>query len=129
ERVYEFSRDFRNEGMDRFHNPEFTILEFYQAFADLYDMMEVTEALIAHALERVRGATVVEVEGRTVDFTPPWPRLSMLDAVSDKVGERVHDLDPARLARLAARHSIATRPGTGAGGLLDALFGELVQPE
>jgi lysyl-tRNA synthetase, class II len=128
ERVYEFSRDFRNEGMDRSHNPEFTMLEYYQAFADVHDMMDVTEALIGHAVERATGARRLSYQGATLDFTPPWPRVSMLDSVSEQVGEPVHDLDRARLERLAAARGIAARPGTGAGGLLDELFSALVQP-
>jgi lysyl-tRNA synthetase, class II len=129
ERVYEFSRDFRNEGMDRSHNPEFTMLEFYQAFADVHDMMELTETLVGHAVERATGGLAVDYLGQRLDFAAPWPRLSMLDAVSAKVGEPVHDLDPVRLARLAKAHGITARPGTGAGGLLDELFSTLVQPE
>ncbi len=129
ERVYEFSRDFRNEGMDRTHNPEFTMLEFYQAFADVHDMMRLTEALFVHAAERATGGRILTYQGQSLDFTPPFARVSMLDAVSDKTGERVDDLDRARLQRLADRHGIETRPGLGAGGLLDALFSELVQPE
>jgi lysyl-tRNA synthetase class 2 len=129
DRVFEFSRNFRNEGMDRSHNPEFTILEYYQAFADVHDMMELTESLIADTVRAVRGETVVPHAGGTLDFTPPWPRVSMLDAVSEKVGESIADLDPARLARVAARHGLKARQGTGAGGLLDELFSELVQPE
>ncbi len=128
ERVYEFARDFRNEGMDRSHNPEFTMLEFYQAFADVHDMMALTESLVGHAVELATGATALEYQGERVDFAPPWPRMSMLDEVSAKVGEPVDDLDAARLARLARAHHVDTRPGTGAGGLLDALFSELVQP-
>ncbi len=129
ERVYEFSRDFRNEGIDRTHNPEFTLLEFYQAFADVYDVMALTEALVGHAVEAAAGGLVVEYQGRLVDFTPPWPRVSMVEAVSAAVGEDVSDLDPARLARLAAARGLDVRPGLGAGGLLDELFSELVQPE
>jgi lysyl-tRNA synthetase class 2 len=129
ERVYEFSRDFRNEGMDRTHNPEFTMLEFYQAFADVNEMMRRTESLFVAAAQRVNGSLALTYQGQTVDFTPPFARASMLDAVSARVGERVHDLDRAQLARLAERHRIETRPGVGAGGLLDALFSELVQPE
>jgi lysyl-tRNA synthetase class 2 len=129
ERVYEFSRDFRNEGMDRSHNPEFTMLEFYQAFADVQEMMDVTEALFVEALRAATGGTQVPYEGQTLDFTPPWPRRSMLEEVSRKVGEPVHDLDPQRLARLVERHGLAVRPGIGAGGMLDVLFSELVQPE
>jgi lysyl-tRNA synthetase class 2 len=129
ERVYEFSRDFRNEGMDRSHNPEFTLLEFYQAFADLQVMMEVTEALFVDALRAATGGVTLTYQERALDFTPPWPRVSMLDEVSRRVGESVHDLDPARLSRLLDRHGFTVRPGTGAGGMLDELFSELVQPE
>ena len=128
DRVYEFSRDFRNEGMDRSHNPEFTMLEFYQAFADVHDMMERTEQLLSRAVERAIGATRVEYQGDSLDFAPPWPRLSMLDAVRDAVGEDVSDLDAAQMSRIVESRGISTRPGLGAGGLLDALFSELVQP-
>jgi lysyl-tRNA synthetase class 2 len=129
DRVYEFSRNFRNEGMDRSHNPEFTLLEYYQAFADIHDMMGLTEALVCDALRTACGTLVVPYQGRTLDFTPPWPRVSMLDAVSDKVGESIHDLDPARLGRHVAKHGLHPRAGTGAGGMLDELFSALVQPE
>jgi lysyl-tRNA synthetase, class II len=129
ERVYEFSRDFRNEGIDRTHNPEFTLLEYYQAFADVHDMMTLTEALFVHAIRAVSEDARVTWQGETLDFTPPWPRLSMLDLVSEKVGEKVHDLDPARLSRLVAKHSLHPRPGTGPGGMLDELFSALAQHE
>jgi lysyl-tRNA synthetase, class II len=129
ERVYEFARDFRNEGMDRSHNPEFTMLEFYQAFADVHDMMDLTEALVGDAVTRACGTLKVESEAGVLDFTPPWPRISMLDSVGEKVGESVADLDPKRLVRLAYERGIEARPGTGAGGLLDELFSALVQPE
>ena len=129
ERVYEFSRDFRNEGMDRSHNPEFTLLEYYQAFADVHDMMQVTEQLVCDALEHACGTLEISYGGRTLDFTPPWPRISMLDAVSEKLGESVHKLDERVLARHVERLSLHPRRGTGAGGMLDELFSELVQPE
>jgi lysyl-tRNA synthetase, class II len=129
ERVYEFARDFRNEGMDRSHNPEFTLLEYYQAFADVHDMMTLTEQLVCDALLHACGSLQVEYGGRTLDFTPPWPRVSMLDAVSEKVGESIHSLDEAVLSRHVARLSLHPRAGTGAGGMLDELFSALVQPE
>jgi lysyl-tRNA synthetase class 2 len=129
ERVYEFSRDFRNEGMDRSHNPEFTMLEFYQAFADVHDMMNLTEALVGHAVLRANGSLVVEGPGGTLDFTAPWPRVSMPVAVGEKLGEDISDLDPAKLERLAAKRGIEARHGAGAGALLDELFSALVQPE
>ena len=128
ERVYEFSRDFRNEGMDRSHNPEFTMLELYQAFADIHDVMALTETLVSRAVERAAGSARFDYQGTGLDFTPPWPRLSMLDTVSEAVGEDVSDLDPARLSRIADQRGIGTRPGLSGGGLLDALFTELVQP-
>jgi len=129
ERVFEFSRDFRNEGMDRSHNPEFTILEFYQAFADVHDMMDLTEALIADTVRAVTGGDVVTFEEQTLDFSRPWPRVSMLESVSAAVGERIHDLDERKLERLAGQHHVEARPGSGAGGLLDELFSALVQPK
>src|SRR5262245_13546950 len=129
ERVYEFSRDFRNEGMDRSHNPEFTLLEYYQAFADVHDMMAVTEALVCDALQSACGTLRLAFGGRTLDFTPPWPRVSMLDAVSEKLGESVHALEPAVLAKACERLSLHPRQGTGAGGMLDELFSALVQPQ
>jgi lysyl-tRNA synthetase class 2 len=128
ERVYEFARDFRNEGIDRTHSPEFTMLEFYQAFADVHDMMRMTEALVGEAVRAACGGAALEFQGQALDFDPPWPRVSMLDAVSEQVGEPVHDLDPARLDRLARAHGIEPRPGMGAGGCLDELFSALVQP-
>jgi lysyl-tRNA synthetase class 2 len=129
ERVYEFSRDFRNEGMDRSHNPEFTMLEFYQAFADVFDVMALTEALVSHAIVVATGGTRVAYQGETLDFTPPWRRLSMLDAVGEAVGESVEALDRAQLERHARRHHVEARPDASAGVLLDALFSELVQPK
>jgi lysyl-tRNA synthetase class 2 len=128
ERVFEFSRDFRNEGMDRTHNPEFTMLEFYQSFADLFDMLALTETLVSGAVEHARGALRFEYQGQPLDWTPPWPRLSMIAALSERVGEDVGRLDAQGLARIAAGRGVETRPGLGAGGLIDALFGELVQP-
>ncbi len=128
ERVYEFSRDFRNEGMDRSHNPEFTMLEYYQAFADLGDMLTLTETLVSGAIERARGTLRFEYQGQPLDWTPPWPRRSLPDALSEKLGQDVRALDAAALERLAESRGIATRPGLGAGGLIDALFSELVQP-
>ena len=129
DRVYEFSRDFRNEGIDRTHSPEFTMLEYYQAFADVNDMMSLTESLICEAIEKACGTLKIEWEGKTLDFTPPWRRVSMIDAVSEKVGEDISDLDPAKLERLAKAHGVETRPGMGVGGLADELFSELVEED
>ena len=81
DRVYELGRVFRNEGLSTRHNPEFTSIELYQAYADFSDMMELTEALIAGAAQEVLGTTVVEYQGTQVDLTPPWRRVTMHELV------------------------------------------------
>jgi lysyl-tRNA synthetase class 2 len=83
DRVYEFSRDFRNEGMDRDHNPEFTMLELYQAYADYIQIMELTENLIADTAKTIHGTTKIPYQEHELDLTPPWRRLSMVDAVRE----------------------------------------------
>ena len=128
ERVYEFSRDFRNEGMDRTHNPEFTMLEYYQAFADMHDMMRFTEALVREAVEAACGTRAIQYQGVAIDFGAPWQRISMPEAVSARVGENVRKLDADGLRKLARARHIEIPPGEAQGVLLDALFSELVQP-
>ncbi len=126
ERVYEIGRDFRNEGMDRFHNPEFTMLECYQAYADYHDMMRLTEELVRACVRGVHGAERAVFQGGELDFSPPWPRVSMLESVSEALREDLSDLDPERLRRACQRCSLEA-PATP-GGMLDALFSALVQP-
>jgi len=128
ERVYEFARDFRNEGIDRSHSPEFTMLEVYQAFADYRTIMRLTEEMIVRCAEALTGGLVVEYQGKRLDFTPPWPEVSILESVSKATGEDVSDMDPERLARLCTLRGLEARPGSGAGGMLDELFSALVQP-
>ena len=117
ERVYEFSRDFRNEGMDRSHNPEFTMLEFYQAFADVHDMMDAHRgAGRARGRSAPRGGAPVEYQGGTLDFTPPWPRR--LDARrGEREGGRACRRPRSRRGSRGSREraAIQTRPGTGRG--------------
>lgn len=86
DRVYEIGHDFRNEGMDRTHNPEFTMLEFYEAYADYTDMMAMMEAMIPGLVEHCRGSTTIDVEDRAIDFTPPWPRLPFAESVAERSG-------------------------------------------
>ena len=89
ERVFEIGRCFRNEGIGYRWNPEFTMLELYQAYADYGDMMRLTEDLVAHVMQEVVGSTTVEFEGRTLDFTPPWRRAAMTDLIEEVAGVRV----------------------------------------
>ena len=86
EKVYEINRSFRNEGISTRHNPEFTMLELYQAYADFEVMMELSENLISHVLQEINGSMRIEFEGQVLDFTPPWKRMSMLDAVKEYAG-------------------------------------------
>jgi lysyl-tRNA synthetase class 2 len=126
ERVYEVARDFRNEGMDRTHNPEFTMLECYEAFSDYHAMMRLTEELCCACVRAVHGEDRLGYQGEVLEFAPPWPRISMVEAVGEAVGEDVSDLDPERLRAACRRHSIEVRGG--AGHMMDELFGALVQP-
>ncbi len=128
ERVYEIAKNFRNEGLDRFHNPEFTMLEFYEAYADYRDFMRVAEEMLAGLVAEISGSSALTWQGRTVDVTPPWPRLPFLDALAER-GVVTGDLSRAALAREAARLGVEIGPGHGAGKILDSLFGALVEPD
>ncbi|WP_066674918.1 lysine--tRNA ligase [Clostridium septicum] len=86
EKVYDLGRTFRNEGMSVRHNPEFTMIELYQAFADYNDMMQITENMVASVCEKVNGTTKVTYQGTEIDFTPPWRRITMIDAVKEHAG-------------------------------------------
>jgi lysyl-tRNA synthetase class 2 len=128
ERVYEISKDFRNEGIDRTHNPEFTMLEFYQAFADYHAMMALVEEMLAFVVREVTGSERLETGGRTVTFTPPFPRLGYLNALREHGG-----LDPAA-ASLEELRAAAAGVGVEDAGtlsrprLLDELFKAWVEP-
>jgi lysyl-tRNA synthetase class 2 len=86
EKVYDMGKNFRNEGMDVRHNPEFTMIELYEAYADYNDMMEITENMIAYVCEKIHGTTKVNYQGTEIDFTPPWRRITMVDAVKEYSG-------------------------------------------
>ena len=128
DRVYEISKDFRNEGIDRFHNPEFTMLEFYQAFADYEDMMEVVERLMVALAEAAAGRPRIVYQGTEIDLAPPFARLSFVDALADRLGDDPLGLSRAELHDRAAALGADGLEGAGKGKLMDKLFGELVQP-
>jgi lysyl-tRNA synthetase, class II len=130
ERVFEIGRIFRNEGISHRHNPEFTMMELYQAFADWNDVMAITEELITQAAKDALGTTVVTIRGQEVDLAEPWPRVSMSGAVSDKVGERVHPsmaIEPLRA--LADRHRATYEASWGTGRIIESLFEEVCEPD
>ncbi len=123
ERVYEMGRVFRNEGLSTRHNPEFTMLEAYQAFADYTDMMTLTEELVADAALAATGSTVVEVDGETFDLTPPWPRVTLADVVKQHAGVDVHPSMPvADLQAIAERLGVPFDPAWGPGKLVLEIY-------
>jgi len=132
DRVYEIGRDFRNEGVDRKHNPEFTMLEVYQAYADYHDMMELVEGLVALAAERALGRPTVERDGVKIDLSQPWPRRSMTELIREASGidiERAADLDSLRAAVKQARvPNVDPQTVNTWAGLVDAVFSETVEP-
>lgn len=103
EKVYDMGKNFRNEGIDIRHNPEFTMIELYEAYADYYDMMEIMENLVAYACEKVNGTTKVIYQGTEIDFTPPWRRLTMVDAVKEYAGIDFNDIKTDEEARAIAK--------------------------
>jgi lysyl-tRNA synthetase class 2 len=130
ERVFEIGRVFRNEGISTRHNPEFTMMELYQAFADWTDMMAITERLISQAARDALGTTVVTIRGQEVDLAQPWPRISMSGAVSEKVGTTVHPTtDIGELRAIADRHGATYEASWGTGRIVESLFEELCEAE
>ena len=128
ERVYEIAKDFRNEGIDRSHNPEFTMLEFYQAYADYEVMMEVTQDLIVHAVRTLHGGTEVPHAGGTIDFAPPWRRLPYKEAAAQALGVASIPETEEELRALALRAGVRVDPAFGWGRVLDEIISEKVQP-
>ena len=131
--VYEFAKDFRNEGMDRTHNPEFTVMEIYVAYKDYLWMMEFTEKMIAEVATALHGTTKVQAWGNGVDFTPPFRRLTMTDAIREKTGFDITGKSEEELRAECKRLRIEVDETMGKGKLIDAIFGEkceadLIQP-
>jgi lysyl-tRNA synthetase class 2 len=120
--VYEFSRNFRNEGMDRTHNPEFTILEFYVAYRDYFWMMETTEQLLERTALAVNGSTRVKVGDHEIDFKAPYQRISIYDAIREATGEDVSGMNEEALRQLCKKLHIPVEDSMGRGKLIDELF-------
>ena len=121
--VYEFSRNFRNEGMDRTHNPEFTILEWYTAYKDYYWMMETTEQLFEKAAIALHGTTDVTIGETLVSFKAPFKRISIFDAIKENTGIDISEKDEAGLREVCKQLHIDVAPNIGKGKLIDEIFG------
>ncbi len=128
DRVFEIGRVFRNEGLDTRHNPEFTLLEAYQAFGDYHDMMELTEALVSAAALAANGTTVVKVGDREVDLRPPFRRASMIDLIKEHGGVDMHPSMPVEEARaIADRFGVEWMDVWGSGKILSEVCDELCE--
>ena len=128
DRVYELGRVFRNEGIDNRHNPEFTSVEIYQAFADYRDMMDLTEEVVVKTAMKVLGTTKITYEGVEIELASPWKRLSMIDAVKEYSGKdftNVTDLEEARA--MAKELNVPVEPSFGIGKIINACFEEYVE--
>lgn len=121
--VYEFSRNFRNEGMDRTHNPEFTVLEFYVAYKDYYWMMETTEQLLEQTAIATNGTAIATIDGKEVSFKAPYARVCIYDAIKEHTGFDVSEMDEAGLRDVCKQLNIQVDPNVGKGKLIDEIFG------
>ena len=130
ERVFEIARVFRNEGLSTRHNPEFTMLELYQAYADYTDIMELVEQLVAHLAMEVCGTTTLTYDGRELDLSVPWRRATLLELLAEH-GGLVVDLDTPRdeLVRLCEEHDIPVKDHYGPGKLILELYEKTTEPE
>ncbi|WP_224485514.1 lysine--tRNA ligase [Robertkochia aurantiaca] len=122
--VYEFSKDFRNEGMDRTHNPEFTVMELYIAYKDYHWMMNMTEQLLEKVAVDATGSSKVQVGKNTIDFKAPYPRVPILQAIKEHTGYDVSNLDEQELRDICKELDIPVNETMGVGKLIDEIFGE-----
>ncbi|MHB8893800.1 MAG: lysine--tRNA ligase [Candidatus Geothermincolia bacterium] len=130
EKVYELNRNFRNEGMSTRHNPEFTMLETYEAFVDYTYLMDFLQELITRAIVSVRGTEEIEYAGHRISLSPPWKKVTMLEALKEHAGLDLDmGMDPQRLKALAEEKEIEVPPSAGPGWMINELYEKLVEPK
>jgi len=130
ERVFEIARNFRNEGVDTRHSPEFTALEAYRAFGDVTDGMDLTERLVVEAARAATGRLSFTIADRSIDITPPWPRRQLLDWLEEIVGRRLHPTDPVEDVRsVCQEYEVAFLPEWGSGKLIFELYDTILLPK
>jgi len=122
--VYEFSKDFRNEGMDRTHNPEFTVMEMYAAYKDYHWMMDTTEELLENIAKELNGTTKVTLDGKEIDYKAPYKRIGILDAIIEHTGHDLHDKNEEEIRAIAKTLDLEVDETMGKGKLIDEIFGE-----
>ena len=122
--VYEFSKDFRNEGMDRTHNPEFTVMELYVAYKDYFWMMDITEKLLEKVAVDTNGTSKVTAGKNEIEFKAPYPRVSILEAIEQHTSYDISEMDKVQLMEVAKELAIDVDDSMGSGKLIDAIFGE-----
>jgi len=122
--VYEFSRNFRNEGMDRTHNPEFTVMEFYAAYKDYNWMMDFTEKMLEKISMDVYGTTKVKMGDKEIDYKAPYPRVTMIDSIKHFTGVDINGMDEAQLREVCKQLDVEQDETMGKGKLIDAIFGD-----
>ena len=129
ERVYEIGRDFRNEGVDRSHNPEFTMLEFYWAYADYEDVMRLTEDMVAYTADQVLGTRMVTYQGQELDLSPPWQRIKLRDGLLEKTGIDIDSYpDAESLAAAMRERDFESNPEDTRGKLIESLLSDFLEP-
>lgn len=134
DKVYEMGRMFRNEGMSYKHNPEFTNIELYQAYADYEDMMDLTEDMVAYVAKKTLGTTVIDYQGKEIDLTPPWKRITMIDAIKEYTGVDFNTINTDEEAiEVAKAKGLEIEPGMKRGHIISEMFEEfceehLIQP-
>ena len=128
EGVYEFSKDFRNEGMSRFHNPEFTMMELYVAYKDYFWMMDLVEEMIEKVAMDLHGTTNVQVGEHLIDFKRPWKRFTMFEAIERFTGVNISEMDEKALIETANKLDLPIDETMGKGKLIDMIFGEKCEP-
>lgn len=127
--VYEFGKDFRNEGMDRTHNPEFTVMEIYVAYKDYLWMMDFTEEMLERVAKALHGITEITIDGKQISFARPFRRLSMTDAIKNKTGFDITGKNEDELRAACAELKVEVDETMGKGKLIDAIFGEYCEEE
>jgi len=129
DRVYEIGRDFRNEGVSFKHNPEFTQLEFYWAYADYLKVMELTEKMVSQTAQEVLGTQIIQFDNHEIDLSPPWKRMELRQGILDATGIDISNHpDPKSLAAEMESNGLKPKPGAPRGKLIDSIIGDLLEP-